>query len=127
MENNEHSGDSDGQRDPGADSEEISGPILSLAGGFDSFDATMRLAAITGLEHKLDAFSDSQKILRLKERSRTKLSGDSTHATGVADWANDTAAAHMNGSGKTVDTTLRNVWISSAILLLGTIVILFVA
>lgn len=115
--------DIDGQRDPAAaDSEEISGPVLGLADDFDSFDATMRLAAITGLEQKLEEFSDSQKLARLKEHSRSKLSGDA--AAGGADWVNDTAAAHMDGTGAAVDPKLRYIWISSAVLMLATVFIL---
>ena len=82
----------------------------------------MRLAAITGLAHKLDDFSDSQKIRRPEEPSASRQSDDSNRLH-QADWTNGAAAAHMDGTGKRVDRKLRSIWIGSAILLIATIVV----
>ncbi len=114
----------DSERDPATDSQENSGPVLGLADGFDSFHATMRLAAITGMEHVLDEISDSQKVEHLKERSRAKLSSDATPAQGRAVWRKDNAATHMDGTVEIMDSKLRYIWISSAVLMLATIFVL---
>jgi len=109
---------------PATDSNEISGPRLGLAGAFDSYDATMRLAAITGIEHNPDEFSDSQQIQQLSERSRPKYSDQFALSPDSTARREKAAAANLTGRAGTIDRKLRNVWIGSAILLLGTIVVL---
>ena len=113
-------------------SNEISGPVLGLAGAFDSYDATMRLAAITGMEHKLDKFSDSQQIERLSSRSRPKYSDQFKVSPNSTNGRIETGAAYMTAvdmtaRAGTLDRKLRNIWIGSAILLLGTIFVLVFA
>jgi serine/threonine protein kinase len=106
---------------PGAtDSNAISGPVLGLAGGFDSYDATMRLAAMTGMEHNLDEFSDSQQIEHLIDRSRSGHSSELEALPNSGTWRKETASPVVTGTVGTVDRKLRNIWIGSAILLLST-------
>lgn len=116
--------DNASDRDPGSNGEEQSGPVLGLADDFDSFDATMRLAAITGMEQKLDEFSQAESVERLKSMARAKLSGDATTTSGGTAWPNDSAAAHMDGVAEPVDSDLLLIWIGSAVLLLVTLFII---
>ncbi len=111
------------ERDPGGNGEDISGPVLGLANNFDSFDATMRLAAITGMEQKLDEFSQAESVERLKSMARAKRSPDAATTSGGTAWPNGSAAAHMDGVAEPVDSELLLIWIGSAVLLLVTIFI----
>ncbi|MEO8007702.1 MAG: protein kinase, partial [Betaproteobacteria bacterium] len=54
------------QADTSGSETDSSLPGLALSQAFDSLDATMRLAALTGVEKELDKFSETQKIARLK-------------------------------------------------------------
>jgi len=108
----------------GTDSNEISGPVLGLAGGFDSHDATMRLAAMTGIEHNLDEFSDSQQIEQLIDWPRTEQSSELEALPNSGTWRKETASTLVTGTLGTLDRKLRNIWIGSAILLVSTCFVL---
>ena len=90
-------GDQGDDRSDAADSADTTGPALGLSKAFDSFDATMRLAALTGVETELDQFSETQKIARLKALSQAKRSGAVSTLSGSATWRNESAAARMGG------------------------------
>ncbi len=118
----------DAESYPGAsDSNEISGPVLGLAGAFDSYDATMRLAAMTGIEHNLDEFSDSQQIEQLIDWPRTEQSSELEALPNSGTWRKQTASPLVTGTLGTLDRKLRNIWIGSAILLVSTCFVLVYA
>jgi serine/threonine-protein kinase len=106
--------------EPSSDPAEVSAPALGLSKAFDSFDATMRLAALTGMEKELDQFSETQKIARLKSLSqarrgvRPNLSDSTTWRQGGPAGAN--RAGPSRGSA---GISLRYVWLSSAVLALA--------
>jgi eukaryotic-like serine/threonine-protein kinase len=96
-----------------------SSPALPLSKAFDSFDATMRLAALTGMEKELDQFSETQKIARLKALSEAKrASGKVPTLSDSTTW--QSAAAPAPGprrSNQQADGShLRYVWIASVVL-----------
>ncbi|HVY04787.1 MAG TPA: serine/threonine-protein kinase [Burkholderiales bacterium] len=94
---------------------ESTNPVLGLSKAFDSFDATMRLAALTGMEKELDKFSETQKIARLKALADAKRSAAASSASASATWQQPAAAAgpaRMNGSA----SHLKLIWIGSIIL-----------
>lgn len=114
----------DGERDPAADTEEQSGPRLGISDVFDSRDATMRLAAMTGMEHSMDKLSESQEIARLKSIASAKRSTDFPTMSTSSTWRNDSAAARLaRTANDTVDSKLRSIWIGSAVLLLAALLI----
>jgi serine/threonine-protein kinase len=98
------------------ESGEGSSPALGLSKAFDSFDATMRLAALTGMEKDLDEFSETQKIARLKALSVAKRAssvglGDSTT------WRQDVVSPSVgSASSENERLGLRYIWIASAAL-----------
>lgn len=108
------------------DTGDRSAPALSLSKAFDSFDATMRLAALTGMETELDRFSETQKIARLKALSQAKRSGKSSTISGSSTWQNEHATARMRSKSSTRSAriNLRYVWIGSAVMVLGAILLL---
>ena len=106
------------------DSKEISGPVLGLAGGFDSYDATMRLAAMTGIEHDLDKFSDSQQIEQLVDWPQTGHSSELKALPNSGTWRKEMTPPVVTGTVGTLDRKLRNIWIGSAILLVSTCFVL---
>ena len=95
-------------------------PALPLSKAFDSFDATMRLAALTGMEKELDQFSETQKIARLKALSEAKRAGGKVPTlSDSTTW--QSAAARAPGprrSNQQADDGphLRYVWIASVVL-----------
>ena len=107
-----------------SDSNAISGPVLGLAGGFDSYDATMRLAAMTGMQHNLDEFSDPQQIEQLSDWSRSGHSSQLEALPNSGTWRKETAPPVVTGTVGTLDPKLRNIWIGSAILLISTFFVL---
>lgn len=109
-----------------SDSGDSSAPALGLSKAFDSFDATMRLAALTGMETELDQFSETQKIARLKALSQAKRGGASSTFSGSATWQNESAAARMGGRGAESSSglSLRYVWIGSAVLAAAALLLL---
>jgi len=105
-------------------SNEISGPILGLAGAFDSYDATMRLAAITGMQHNFEKFSDSQQVEHLSIQSRPKYSDQFKVPANSTNGRTRNKAADRTATTGMLDRNLRNIWIGSAILILATIIVL---
>ncbi|MGH8678331.1 MAG: hypothetical protein ACREUQ_08290, partial [Burkholderiales bacterium] len=107
---------------------EMSMPALGLSKAFDSFDATMRLAALTGMEKELDAFSETQKVARLKALSKAKRAG--RRRSNLADsstWRNETATSRMDTGGRALSgPSLRYIWIGSVVLALAATVMLIV-
>lgn len=107
---------------------DMSTPALGLSKAFDSFDATMRLAALTGMEKELDAFTETQKIARLKALSDAKRAGrPAPSLSDSSTWRNDLATARMErrvpaSSGPSI----RYIWIGSMVLALAAVVLLIV-
>jgi eukaryotic-like serine/threonine-protein kinase len=100
------------------DKGDTSAPALGLSKAFDSFDATMRLAALTGVEKDLDEFSETQKIARLKSLSQAKRGETASKMSDSATWQNESAAARMDAKSSEPSGTgsLRYVWIGSVAL-----------
>ena len=99
-------------------------PALGLSKAFDSFDATMRLAALTGMEKELDEFSETQKIARLKALSQAKRAASPTATTSPLSasttWQRSGSLTRSVGSGgQSAAVNLKLVWIGSALLALA--------
>jgi hypothetical protein len=97
-------------------------PALGLSKAFDSFDATMRLAALTGMEKELDEFSETQKIARLKALSKAKRATASATSplSASSTWQQGGGLVRAVGSGgESGGVNLKLVWISSALLALA--------
>ncbi len=100
-------------------------PVLGLSRAFDSFDATMRLAALTGTEKELDQFSETQKIARLKmlaEANRADAAALSA-MSGSTTWKNPTGIERKNRHAVSAGLNLKWVWIFSAILALASAIL----
>jgi serine/threonine-protein kinase len=98
---------------------ESSHPALGLSKAFDSFDATMRLAALTGMEKGLDKFSETQKIARLKALADAKRSAASAAAStlsGSATWQNMASGAQKTNPSPMPLKQLKLIWICSALM-----------
>jgi serine/threonine-protein kinase len=107
------------------ESAEGSSPALGLSKAFDSFDATMRLAALTGMETELDQFSETQKIARLKALSEAKRSGAAKLGDSTTWRQNDTAPARPKMVPREAERMgLRYVWIASAALAVAALALL---
>ena len=98
-------------------------PALGLSKAFDSFDATMRLAALTGMEKELDEFSETQKIARLKAlvEGQARLAASATSPLSAsATWQQSGSLVRSVGSGgQSAGVNLKLVWIGSALLALA--------
>ena len=95
-------------------------PALGLSKAFDSFDATMRLAALTGMEKELDEFSETQKIARLKALSKAKRAPATSPLSASSTWQQSGGLVRSVGSGgESAGVNLKLVWISSALLTLA--------
>ncbi|HYM85619.1 MAG TPA: serine/threonine-protein kinase [Pseudoxanthomonas sp.] len=97
-------------------------PALGLSKAFDSFDATMRLAALTGMEKELDEFSETQKIARLKALSKAKRAAApaTSPLSASTTWQRSGNLVRSVGSGgQSAGANLKLVWISSALLALA--------
>ena len=98
-------------------------PALGLSKAFDSFDATMRLAALTGMEKELDEFSETQKIARLKALSQAKRAAAPAATSPMSistTWQQSGSQIRSVGSGgQGAGTNLKLVWIGSALLALA--------
>jgi serine/threonine-protein kinase len=108
------------QSDPA--SSEIAQPALRLSKAFDSFDATQRLAALTGMEQELDGFSETQKIARLKALSQAKRAAvpAASRMSASTTWKQSVGLIRSVGSGgQSAGGNLRLVWIGSALLALA--------
>ena len=93
-----------------------SGLVLSKA--FDSFDATMRLAAMTGMEKDLDKFSETQKIARLKALANAKRGAAASASTlsGSATWQQSDAGGPTSAPAGITTAQLKLIWIGSALM-----------
>ena len=97
-------------------------PALGLSKAFDSFDATMRLAALTGMEKELDEFSETQKIARLKALSQAKRAASTATSplSTSTTWQQTGGLIRSVGSGgQGAGANLKLVWIGSALLALA--------
>jgi serine/threonine-protein kinase len=97
-------------------------PPLGLSKAFDSFDATMRLAALTGMEKELDEFTETQKIARLKALSRAKRAAApaTSPLSASTTWQQSGSLIRSVGSGgQSAGANLKLVWIGSALLALA--------
>lgn len=95
---------------------------LGLSKAFDSFDATMRLAALTGMEKELDEFSETQKIARLKALSQAKRAAApaTSPLSASTTWQQSGSLIRSVGSGgRSASANLKLVWIGSALLALA--------
>jgi serine/threonine protein kinase len=108
--------------------QESTQPSLGLSEAFDNFSATMRLAALTGMEKELDQFSETQKIARLKALAEAKRSGgnppslsDSTTWQGQGAGESPRAAAGAANAGI---KKLRFIWAGSAVLAIAAVTLL---
>jgi serine/threonine-protein kinase len=98
---------------------ESTNPALGLSKAFDSFDATMRLAALTGMEKDLDKFSETQKIARLKSLADAKRAAAASTASGSATWQHSAAAGHNAMSSGMTAGQLKLVWIGSGFMVVA--------
>jgi serine/threonine-protein kinase len=108
------------QPDPFAS--ETTQPALGLSKAFDSLDATMRLAALTGMEKELDEFSETQKIARLKALSQAKRAAApaTSPLSASTTWQRSGSLIRSVGSGgQAAGANLKVVWIGSALLALA--------
>lgn len=103
--------------DGGGNEVEASHPALGLSEAFDSFDATMRLAALTGMEKELDRFSETQKIARLKALAEAKRSGaPASTLSGSTTWQQNPEAMDRMAGLRTAGNNLKLIWLGSAML-----------
>lgn len=100
-------------------------PTLGLSKAFDSFDATMRLAALTGMEKKLDKFSETQKIARLKSLADAKRAAAASASTlsGSATWHQSAAAGQNTAANGMTATQLKLIWIGSGLMVVAAAVL----
>jgi serine/threonine-protein kinase len=101
---------------------ETTQPALGLSKAFDSFDATMRLAALTGMEKELDEFSETQKIARLKALAQAKRAAApaTSPLSASTTWQQSGSLIRSVGSGgQSAGANLKLVWIGSALLALA--------
>jgi serine/threonine-protein kinase len=111
---------SDEEPDPSVS--ETTQPALGLSKAFDSFDATMRLAALTGMEKELDEFSETQKIARLKALSQAKRAAapaTSPLSTSTTWQQSGSLIRSVGSGGRSASANLKLVWIGSALLALA--------
>ena len=105
--------------DTGGNSNEVeaSHPALGLSEAFDSFDATMRLAALTGMEKELDKFSETQKIARLKALADAKRAGAPTSTlSDSTTWQQSPVGQNRMDSLRSAGNNLKPIWLGSALM-----------
>ena len=102
-----------------ASAQENTQPSLRLSEAFDNFSATMRLAALTGMEKDLDQFSESQKVARLKSLAEASRSAGPSTLSGSSTWANGDPVRAPGGPAASRGTHLRLIWTGSALLVLA--------
>ncbi len=110
------------EEQPDRSASETTQPTLGLSKAFDSFDATMRLAALTGMEKELDEFSETQKIARLKALSQAKRAAApaTSPLSASTTWQRSGSLIRSVGSGgQSAGANLKVVWIGSALLALA--------
>jgi serine/threonine protein kinase len=116
--------------DPAQDAEEAPAtpestqPSLGLSVAFDNFSATMRLAALTGMEKELDQFSETQKIARLKALADAKRGVKPSTLSGSSTWQQGDPSRAKAGSAASGGVNLRFVWGGSALLVVAAITLL---
>jgi len=114
--------DSDADQEPAESSstdDASTNPALGLSKAFDSFDATMRLAALTGMEKELDRFSETQKIARLKalaDAKRGVASAKASILSGSATWQQSAGGGRNAAPTGMSSTQLKLIWIVSGLL-----------
>ncbi len=114
----------DGQDHP--QGQESTQPPLRLAEAFDNFSATMRLAALTGMEKELDQFSETQKIARLKAIAEAKRGGASPpNLSDSTTWQQPGELLRAGpGAANPGGMNLRLLWAGSAALAIAAVVLL---
>ena len=101
---------------------ESSNPALGLSKAFDSFDATMRLAALTGTETELDKFSETQKIARLKALADAKRAAATASAatfSASATWQKSAGGGQGAVASGIKTVQLKLVWIGSGLMVIA--------
>ena len=100
-------------------------PALGLSKAFDSFDATMRLAALTGMEKELDKFSEPQKIARLKALADAKRAAAASASTlsGSATWRQSAVNGQNTASAGKAAAQLKLIWIGSGLMVVAAAVL----
>jgi len=98
--------------------QESTDPALGLSKAFDSFDATMRLAAMTGMEKELDKFSETQKIARLKSLADAKraTAASASLLSASATWQQSAAVAKNTTPTPMTTSQLKLIWIGSGLM-----------
>ncbi|MBI3529388.1 MAG: serine/threonine protein kinase [Betaproteobacteria bacterium] len=104
---------------------ETAHPGLGLSKAFDSFDATMRLAALTGMEKELDKFSETQKIARLKALADAKRAAAASASTlsGSATWQQSAAGGQNTAPAGAMAAQLKLIWIGSGLMVFAAAVL----
>jgi serine/threonine-protein kinase len=95
---------------------ESTNTALALSKAFDSFDATMRLAALTGMEKELDKFSETQKIARLKALAEAKRAEAAPAISTSATWQQPILNRPNPRNAVRQNLHLKMVWIGSGVL-----------
>ncbi|MFN0040086.1 MAG: serine/threonine-protein kinase [Burkholderiales bacterium] len=98
-------------------------PYLTLSKAFDSFDATMRLAALTGAEKELEQFSETQKIEQLKAIANAKRAGVGTEDTAASTTWHKVPDADLRPNDVQANNHLKLIWVGSAMLAVGAAVL----
>ena len=113
------------QADASSAGTESTHPALGLSKAFDSFDATMRLAALTGMEKELDKFSETQKIARLKAIADAKRAAAASASTlsGSATWQQSAAGVQNSAPTRMPAAQLKLVWIGSGLMVVAAAVL----
>ncbi len=114
------------QADTSGSETDSSLPGLGLSKAFDSLDATMRLAALTGVEKELDKFSETQKIARLKALADAKRAAAAKPSTfsGSATWQQSAMGGQNTPLTGIKAAPLKLIWIGSALLVVAAVVLL---
>src|SRR5690606_7148148 len=98
-------------------------PSLGLSEAFDNFSATMRLAALTGMEKELDQYSETQKIARLKALADARRGGAQT-LSGSATWQQEQSPARSAAPAASGGINLKYVWAGSAVFVVAAVALL---
>ena len=114
------------QADTSGSETDSSLPGLGLSKAFDSLDATMRLAALTGVEKELDKFSETQKIARLKALADAKRAAAAKPSTlsGSATWQRSPVGGRNTALTGIKATPLKLIWIGSGLMVVAAAVLL---
>ena len=106
------------QAEPSSPANESTDPALGLSKAFNSFDATMRLAAMTGMKKELDKFSETQKIARLKSLADAKRAAAASASllSGSATWQQSAAGAKNTAPTRMTTAQLKLLWIGSGLM-----------